>query len=561
MPSFHSIRATLAALAIAMPLSASAQQPVVAPSLQEAGATNFSIFLRGAPIGTEQIATTRTATGWTIVSSGRLAAPMDVVARRVQVRYTPEWRPIEFTLEGTVRGQAQTTHTVVEGTTAKSDVTIAGQTTQKTDTIDPNALLLLPNSFFGPYEALAARLKTAVAGDAIPVYLAPQASASIAVGESSPEQIQTAGRLVAARRTHIALVLAAGRLDADLWTDDTGRMIRFSVPSQSLEVVREDIAAVSSRSVTISRPNDAQINIPSNGFSLAGTLSKPAQAGATRLPAVVLVGGSGPTDRDSVVFGIPILGQIAGALADAGYIIVRYDKRGIGQSGGRAEAASFADYADDVRAVVKLLSDRKDVDPKRIAVVGHSEGGLVALMAAAKDKKIAAVGLIATPGITGADIVLAQQQRLLSRMKLTPEEKQAKVDAQKTIHEAVISGKGLELLPPDVRRTVDNAEFQSLLISDPVKLVPNVHQPLLIVQGELDTQVEPQNADRLGELARKRKNAPAVDVVKVPGINHLLVPATTGEVSEYGALEDKHVSETVTQAIVTWLKKTLSPAR
>src|SRR4030095_10938385 len=97
----------------------------------------------------------------------------------------------------------------------------------------------------------------------------------------------------------------------------------------------------------------------------------------------------------------------------------------------------------------------------------------------------------------GADIVLAQQQRLLNRMSISAEEKQAKVDAQKKIHEAVISGKGLELLPPDVRRSVDNAEFQSLLVSDPTKLVAAVRQPLLIVQGELDTQGEPVNADRL----------------------------------------------------------------
>ena len=108
-----------------------------------------------------------------------------------------------------------------------------------------------------------------------------------------------------------------------------------------------------------------------------------------KLPAVVLVGGSGPTDRDGLRLGIPILGQLAGALADAGFIVVRYDKRGIGQSGGRAESASLTDYAEDVRAAVKMLADRKDVDPKRIAVVGHSEGGSVALMAAAKDKRIA----------------------------------------------------------------------------------------------------------------------------------------------------------------------------
>ncbi len=201
------------------------------------------------------------------------------------------------------------------------------------------------------------------------------------------------------------------------------------------------------------------------------------------------------------------------------------------------------------------------MDPKRIVVIGHSEGGTVALMAAAKDKHIAAVGLIATPGITGADIVLAQQKRILDRSTMTPEEKLAKVEEQKRIHDAVMSGKGLELLPPNVRRSVDTPEFQSILLSDPAKLVPQVRQPLLIVQGELDTQVEPQNADMLEGLARKRKNAPAVDVLKVPGINHLLVPATTGESIEYADLKDKHVSETVTKAIVTWLNKTLSTTR
>jgi dipeptidyl aminopeptidase/acylaminoacyl peptidase len=338
-------------------------------------------------------------------------------------------------------------------------------------------------------------------------------------------------------------------------------MIRFSVPLQSLEVVREDIAAVSSRSVTISRPNDAPVNIPSNGFSLAGTVSKPAGASSVRLPAVVLVGGSGPTDRDGLAVGIPILGQIAGSLADAGYVVIRYDKRGIGQSGGRAESASLGDYAEDVRAAIKLLAERKDVDPKRIAVVGHSEGGLVALMTAGRDKKVAAVGLIATPGISGADVVLAQQKRLLDRTKMTEAEKQAKVDEQKKIHDAVITGKGLELLPPNVRRTVDNPEFKDILMSDPAKLMSQVRQPILIVQGVLDTQVEPQNADQLEALAHKRKNAPGVEVVKVPGINHLLVPATTGEFSEYADLKDKHVSPAVTTALVTWLNKTLSPAR
>ena len=93
-----------------------------------------------------------------------------------------------------------------------------------------------------------------------------------------------------------------------------------------------------------------------------------------------------------------------------------------------------------------------------------------------------------------------------------------------------------------MRKQADNPEFQSLLMFDPAKVMPDVRQPILIVQGELDTQVSPSNADRLEALARKRKNAPPVDVVKVPGVNHLLVPATTGEVDEYASLTGEHVS-------------------
>jgi len=564
MRSIHSSRAaatvaTLALLAAQTSVDASDQQPIVAPALQEAGAFTFTTFLRGAPIGTEQVALTRTADGWTIAGTGRLGAPLDVVGRRVQVRYTADWRPVELTFDATVRGQAQTIRTTVQGTTATSAISTGGQTTEKTDTIDAAAVLILPGGFFSPYEALAARLRSAAPGTDIPIYSVPGVSFSGRVGESTTEQIQTTARLIAARRTRVTLALPGAPVEITIWSDETGRMIRLSAPGQSLEVVREDIAAVSSRTVTISRPNDERVNIPSNGFSLAGTISRPASA-VGKLPAVVLVGGAGPTERDGLAFGVPILGELAGAIADAGFLVVRYDKRGIGQSGGRAESAGLLDYVEDVRAAIKMLERRKDVDPKRIAVIGHSEGGTVALTAASKEKRIGAVAVLGTPGMTGADIVLAQQQRLLNRSALSAEDRQKKIDAQKRIHDAVISGKGLELLAPDVRRAVDNVEYQTLLVADPAKILIDVRQPLLIVQGDLDTQVEPPNADRLEALARARKNAKPVEVVKLPGVNHLLMPATTGEVDEYPTLKDKHVSPAVTQAIVTWLKKTLSAA-
>src|SRR6185312_14210696 len=163
------------------------------------------------------------------------------------------------------------------------------------------------------------------------------------------------------KRTHVTITPAeagAPPVEMDAWADTNGRLLRISIPAQQFEVVREDVASVATRRVPIFRPNDEQVRIPDNGFVLAGTLSKPLKAGAPRLPAVVLVAGGGQTDRDELLFGIPIFGQLADAIADAGFIVLRYDKRGVGMSGGRDEAATITDYADDARAAVKFLTDR-----------------------------------------------------------------------------------------------------------------------------------------------------------------------------------------------------------
>ena len=109
-------------LLLTAPAAARAQIIPTPPPLPESGGTPYRLFLRGAPIGSEQIATLRTAEGWTIVSSGRIAAPFDVVARRVQSRYTADWHPIEFTFDALVRGQQQIIRTTVDGTTATNRV-------------------------------------------------------------------------------------------------------------------------------------------------------------------------------------------------------------------------------------------------------------------------------------------------------------------------------------------------------------------------------------------------------------------------------------------------------
>jgi pimeloyl-ACP methyl ester carboxylesterase len=306
----------------------------------------------------------------------------------------------------------------------------------------------------------------------------------------------------------------------------------------------------------MARPNDENIHIAANGFSLTGTLSKPAN-GSGQLPAVILIGGSGPTDRDENLFGIPIFGQIANALADAGFLVLRYDKRGVGQSGGRTESARLEHFADDARAAVKALSDRKDVDRKRIALVGHGEGGWIAMMAA-KDHRVAAVALMSTVSVTGQELNLYQVSHGLERSTRSDAERQSTIELQKKIQQAVVTGRGWERINVSeaIRHQADTPYFQSFLTLDPAKLMKDVSQPLLIVEGERDTQVPPSNADRLETLAKARKKTAPVRVVKIPAINHLLVPATTGELDEYGRLTDRHVSPAVTTALIGWLRQT-----
>ena len=540
---------TLAAAGTAVPQQA-------AEPFQAGATSSFIIFLRGTPVGAEQMAVSRTSEGWSILSTGRFGQPFDVVARKVETRYTADWLPLGFTIDSLVHGEFQRVITSVQGTTATSAITAGTTTSEKTDTINPGSILL-PNVMYSPYEALAAVLRTATAGTTLAAYQIPIGSVPIQVVDSATEQIQTTSRLITARRTHITLGTTSPPVDVNIWGDESGRLLRLTVPAQSLDVARTDIASVSARQVTISRPNDEAVRILANGFSLAGTVSKPAEPAKGPVPAVVLTGGLGQSDRDELIAGIPILGQLAGALADAGFLVVRYDRRGVGQSGGRPDAVTLADYAEDQRAAVRYLASRKDVDGHRIALVGHAEGGLISLMTAAAEKRVAAVVLLGTAGIPGADLVLQLQQHVLSRMNITDAEKQARITMQKRITDAAISGKGLDGFTADVRRQIENPEFQSLLATDPARLIAKVRQPILVVQGELDREVDASNADRIAEAAKARKPPQPADVVKIPGVNHLLALSVTGETDEYDKLPLKQVSPAVSAAVVDWLKKTL----
>ncbi len=545
---------TAAVLAAVLATAVAAQSPPASTQTPAEGDVEFTVFLAGTRVGVEHVRLARSGSTWVISSTAQFAQPLNLTVNRAEVKYTSDWQPTELRIEATQGARPIALGTSFGMTTAINEITQNGTTTSKTDQVSARTIVL-SNTFFAGYEALAARLATTEPGTELHAYVPPQGEVRVSVNSLTREQLPSPAGPIAARRYELVFQNPGSPLAGTVTIDSRARLVRLEMPSAGLRVVRSDLAGVATRPQPVRNPTDTDVIIPAPGFSLAGTLTMPPAMGRLRHPCVVLVTGSGSVDRDELVAGIPIFAQVAGALAKEGFVVLRYDKRGVGQSGGRSERVTMGDYAEDLRTAVNWLSKRQDIDPRRIAVAGHSEGGAVAMLAAAHEKKIASLILIAAPGTRGSDLILEQQQRLLDLMNTPPAERQAKIDLQKRIQQAVIDDNGWEGIPPELRRQADSPWFRSLLTFDPAVVMPKVKQPILIVQGDLDQQVFPHNADQLAELARKRKKAGRVEALHLPGINHLLVPAKTGDVSEYASLPDKNVTPAVAKAIVDWLRR------
>jgi len=518
------------------------------------GDVEFTLFLNGTRVGVERVRLARNGSNWVLSSTAQFGAPLNTTVNRFEVKYTPDWQPTELHIEATQGGRPMSLSTSFGVTTAINEITQNGTKSSKTDQVSARTIVL-PNTFIAGYEALAARLASSQPGAELKVYVVPQAEVTVSVKNVSAEQLPSPAGMIAGRKYDVVFQNPGRPLDGSITIDSRSRLVRLDLPAAGLRVVRSELAGVAVRSQPVRNPNDTDVLIPMPGFSIAGTLTMPKEPGKLRRPAVVLVAGSGSVDRDEVVADVPIFAQIAAGLADQGFIVLRYDKRGVGQSGGRSERVTIQDYADDLVTAIRWLAKREDVDPRQIAVAGHSEGGAVAMLAAAHENKISALILIAAPGMRGADLVLEQQRHALDLISASDQERKAKIELQARIQEAVITDKGWESIPKELREQADSAWFRSLLLFDPAKVMPEIEQPILIIQGDLDQQVLPHHADQLSALARNRKKSPPVEAVHLPGINHLLVPAKTGDVAEYSSLTDKTVTPAVAKAIANWLKK------
>ncbi len=318
--------------------------------------------------------------------------------------------------------------------------------------------------------------------------------------------------------------------------------------------------------------NLEEVTFQNGELKFTGELMSPKKEG--KHPAVIMITGSGPQNRYEELFGWKIFQDIADHFTRNGIAVLLYDDRGMGGSSSNVFESTTADFATDVLAAVKFLQARSDINPNQIGLCGHSEGGIIAPISAAKSKDVAFIILMSGTGHTGREIILIQSE-LIARANETPEDKIKKsLEDSKKIYDSLDRGESvenlegifeemaaeqLEAMDEEQKKSVSDPEkflkstkeglmkqftsewFQFFLTYDPVPTLKKVKCPTLLLYGELDLQVPAEMSHKSMVAALKEGGNKDFKAKIFPKANHLFQEATTGSPSEYAKLPKKFV--------------------
>jgi hypothetical protein len=508
-----------------------------------AAAQSYQIRQAGSMLGSFRVALTR-APGGTVSDSRLSLTGLADLSDHLVTDAAGDAR--SYHLEGTARGTPLTMDVVLSG--AQASFTIEqGGAKQSLQVPLPGPVLILDNSMLDGWQILADRLDPGAAQPQRFDVLVPQAArtGTVSVRAAGKGSVEVGGASQSAERFDVTLNVAGQSVDLVLWLDGTGRIVAFEQPLTSLRYELETpassaaaaSAAAAARAATAALQRHLSderaclrehvVQVHSGGETLAGTLSVPvaSQAGVGA-PALLLIPGSGAVDRDGNAPPLITNGmyrQFAYALACQGYAVLRIDKLGIGASSGDGNAVTLATYARNVADWVALLRARPDIDPRRVGLVGHSEGGLVALYAVANGYvDPATVVLLESPGLPLGQVIIAQLARL-ARLRGASASQVAAVEAQaRQAVEAIraSSGTRMELTGALADNPVAAAFahaaglLRSEIDEDPALLASRVRAPVLVVQGGKDVQVPPRNGEALAHAA------PHATYLYLPDLEH-----------------------------------------
>lgn len=311
-------------------------------------------------------------------------------------------------------------------------------------------------------------------------------------------------------------------------------------------------------------------NPEAEGVTLAGTLTVPAGDGP--FPTAILITGSGPQDRDETVFEHKPFQVLADALSRRGIAVLRYDDRGIAGSTGSHTGATSADFATDANAAFAFLNGRAEIAADAIGFIGHSEGGMIAPLAARQNEALAYMVLLAPPGTNTIDLILAQMRLAGLAQGASEEELDRALPIQAAIMRAVAASETPQQVEAEIRAILSDEALESLgapasaremvvtRLNDPwyrfftryepAETLAGSTVPLLALYGELDIQVPPQS--NLPALEAALAGHPDATVIELNGLNHLFQPAQTGAIGEYADIETTFDPATM-EIIADWI--------
>ncbi|MCK9413634.1 MAG: alpha/beta hydrolase [Prolixibacteraceae bacterium] len=315
------------------------------------------------------------------------------------------------------------------------------------------------------------------------------------------------------------------------------------------------------------------------GITLAGTLTMPTKEG--KYPAVILITGSGPQNRDEELMGHKPFLVLSDYLTRQGIAVLRYDDRGVGQSKGEFKNATTVDFASDVESAIAFLNIRGEILPKKIGLVGHSEGGIIAPMVAARTKEVNFIVLLAGTGIRGDKLLLLQQELVASAAGLSQEKISKSKEINSLVFDMILKSNDSPALKDDLKallsehlkNTPDNGkpegmkdeDFLSLQLNqitspwmlyfikyDPAPALEKVKCPVLAVNGDKDLQVPSKVNLPAIEKALKKGGNQQVTTKEFPGLNHLFQECKTGSPTEYAEI-DQTFSPVALDFIAKWI--------
>jgi uncharacterized protein len=308
-------------------------------------------------------------------------------------------------------------------------------------------------------------------------------------------------------------------------------------------------------------------------INLAATLTLPKGNGP--FPAVVLITGSGLQDRDEALLGHRPFLVLSDYLTRRGIAVLRADDRGVGGTTRGGASDTSENYVGDVLAGVEFLKTRKEIDPRQIGLIGHSEGGMIAPMAAARSADVAFIVLMAGPGIVG-DKLLVMQNGLISAAECSQQVKESMAQAERLFaiardetdpqiakqkvqaEQAKLNDAARKRLEAQISATSAQLKglitpwFRFFLNYDPRPTLLKVHVPVLAINGELDTQVPAHEDLAAIEQALKDGGNRDYKIVLLPKLNHLFQTSTTGAPSEYAEIQET-ISPVALQTMGDWI--------